>query len=215
MIKRVKVYIIKNVKTNYIMRSIVDTINESSSESVWCLRKNTNNIWIMKKITTKIKEWLIVEAATKNVHNPRKGSTLCVLKDGSSKAIQIKVADTYKNRSSWYGSSDGYDINIKIAPNEYNIDGWTEPHYGRDWDYSDDKYQVKSIQFNVNGKSEIFYIGVSKEEIQSFINSKGNNKLEGILKQIEKVQKELDELMKKKQQAEAEANLKIDESLNK
>ena len=33
-------------------------------------------------------------------------------------------------------------------------------------------------------------------------------KLEGILKQIESVQKELDELMKKKQQAEAEANLK-------
>lgn len=57
-------------------------------------------------------------------------------------------------------------------------------------------------------------MGVSKEAIQSFINSKGNNKLEGILKQIEKVQKELDELMKKKQQAEAEANLKINESLN-
>ena len=37
---------------------------------------------------------------------------------------------------------------------------------------------------------------------------------EGILQQIESVQKESDELMKKKQQAEAEANLKIDESLN-
>lgn len=57
------------------------------------------------------------------------------------------------------------------------------------------------------------YVGVSKDAIQSYINSKGSNKLDSILKQIERVQKELDELIQKKQKAEAEANLEVNESL--
>ena len=103
----------------------------------------------------------------------------------------------------------GYDIVIELEDKAFElfeINGWTQPHYGYGFDYSDEKYQVTEVGD--------LYVGVSKEAIQSFINSKGNNKLEGILKQIEKVQKELDELMKKKQQAEAEANLEITESLN-
>ena len=165
----------------------------------------------MKKIT----EGFITEAAAKNVHNPRKGSTLWVLKNGETKAIAIKVSDNYKVKSAWYGkTSGGYDINIELSQNEYNIDGWTEPHYGRDWDYSDEKYQVKTMAItDTGGKVATYYVGTSKEAIQEFIRKEGSRKLEGILKQIEKVQGELAELMKKKQRAEAEANLEINESL--
>ena len=66
---------------------------------------------------------------------------------------------------------------------------------------------------NKDGKHFLYYVGVSKEAIQQFINSKGSRKLEGILKEIEKKQAELNELMQKKQRAEAEANLEINESL--
>lgn len=164
----------------------------------------------MKKIT----EGFITEAVAKNVHNPRKGSTLWVLKDGETKAIPIKVVDIYKTKSAWYGTSGGYDINVELAQNEYNIDGWVEPHYGRNWDYSDEKYQVKSMAIpDLDSKVATYYIGTSKEVIQEYIRTSGSKKLEGILKQIEKVQNELDELMQKKQRAEAEANLEINESL--
>ena len=155
-------------------------------------------------------EAFINEAAAKNVHMPRKGSTIYVLKKGESKAVPLKVTNVRKLKNAWYGkNSGGYDIVIELEDKAFElfeINGWTQPHYGYGFDYSDDKYQVTEVGD--------LYVGVSKEAIQSFINSKGNNKLEGILKQIEKVQKELDELMKKKQQAEAEANLKINESKN-
>lgn len=164
----------------------------------------------MKKIT----EGFITEAAAKNVHNPRKGSTLWILKDGETKAIPVKIVDIYKTKSAWYGTSGGYDINVELGQNEYNIDGWVEPHYGRNWDYSDEKYQVKSMAIpDLNSKVATYYIGTSKEVIQEYIRTSGSKKLEGILKQIEKVQNELDELMQKKQRAEAEANLEINESL--
>lgn len=165
----------------------------------------------MKNIT----EDFITEAAAKNVHNPRKGSTLWFLKDGETKAVKIKIADTYKVKSAWYGKSGGYDINVELAPNEYNIDGWTEPHYGHNWDYSDEKYQVKSMCLpDTSGKKATYHIGTSKEVIQEFIRTTGSRRLEGILARIEKVQNELSELMQQKQRAEAEANLEINESLN-
>ena len=90
---------------------------------------------------------------------------------------------------------------------------------GGDWDYSDEKYQVQTITFsnmfmNSDSGSGTFYIGVSTEAIQQFINTKGSDKLEGLLKEIEKKQAELDELMQKKQKAEAEANLEVNESKN-
>lgn len=165
----------------------------------------------MKNIT----ENFITEAAAKNVHNPRKGSTLWFLKDGETKAVKIKIADIYKTKSAWYGkTSGGYDINVELAPNEFNIEGWVEPHYGRNWDYSDEKYQVKSMYLpDTSGKNATYYVGTSKEVIQEFIRTNGSRRLEGILTRIEKVQKELSELMQQKQRAEAEANLEINESL--
>lgn len=165
----------------------------------------------MKNLT----ETLITEAAAKNVHNPRKGSTVWVLKEGDTKALPIKIADNHKVKSAWYGKSGGYDINIELAQNEYNIEGWIEAHYGGNFDYSDEKYQVKLIVLTntSTNKNETYYVGTSKEAIQEYIRTAGSKKLEGILKQIEKVQSELNELMQKKQRAEAEANLEINESL--
>jgi len=173
----------------------------------------------MKNLQEKINENLIVEAAAKNVHNPRKGSTIYLLKDGDSKAIKTTIKDVRKVKNSWYGKSGGYDINIELSDNAYGITGWREPHYGGDWDYSDEKYQVQTITFskmfmNSDSGSGTFYIGVSTEAIQQFINTKGSDKLEGLLKEIEKKQAELDELMQKKQKAEAEANLEVNESKN-
>lgn len=163
----------------------------------------------MKNISEILSEKLVTEAAAKNVHNPRKGSTIYLLKDGDTKAIPVKIADSTKVKSNWYGKSGGYDIIIKLSENEYKINGWTESHYGGNFDYSDERYQVQTIAF----ESGTFYVGVSKEAIQSFINTKGSKKLEGILKEIEKKQAELDELIQKKQRAEAESNLEITESL--
>lgn len=45
----------------------------------------------MKKISE-----IIVEAAAKNVHMPRKGSTVYLLKDGDDKAIPVKIVDVKK-----------------------------------------------------------------------------------------------------------------------
>lgn len=164
----------------------------------------------MKNLIETINEGFIVEAAAKNVHNPRKGSTIYVMKKGESKAVPLKVTNVRKIKTAWYGkSSGGYDIVVELEDKAFDlfeINGWAEPHYGKDWDYSDEKYQVAEVGD--------LYVGVSKEAIQSYINSKGSNKLDGILKQIEKVQNELDKLMQKKQKAEAEANLEVNESKN-
>lgn len=168
----------------------------------------------MKTINDIIKEGIIVESAAKNVHNPRKGSTIYLLKDGDSKAIKTTIKDVRKVKNSWYGKSGGYDINIELSDNAYGITGWREPHYGGNWDYSDEKYQVQPIAWGNVADGATFYVGVSAEAIQQFINTKGSNKLEGLLKEIEKKQAELDELMQKKQKAEAEANLEVNESKN-
>ena len=165
----------------------------------------------MKNLIEVINEELIVESAAKNVHMPRKGSTVYLLKDGDDKAIPVKIVDVKKEKMYNNSSNKSYIIHNYLSDNAYGITDYIEYHFNS-IEYKDEHEQVKSYSF---GKEiGTVYVGVSKEAIQSFINSNGNNKLEGILKQIEQVQKELDELMKKKQQAEAEANLKISESLN-
>lgn len=167
----------------------------------------------MRDLVEKINEGLIVEAAAKNVHNPRKGSTIYLLRKGDTKAIPVKVSNVTKRKTSWYGHSGGYDIDVQLSDNEYGITGWLEPHYGHGFDYSDEKYQVK--EFTYAGKDAIvysYYAGVSKEAIQSFISSTSSKKLNGILQEIDKKQKELDELLQKKQKLEGEVNIEITES---
>ena len=163
----------------------------------------------MKKISE-----IIVEAAAKNVHNPRKGSTIYILRKGETKALPVKVSNITKIKTSWYGNNGGYDINVELSDNEYGITGWTERHYGRGFDYSDEKYQVKEFTYtDKDSKASSYYAGVSKEAIQSFISSITTKKLEGLMKEIENKQKELDELMREKQKLEMDINIKITESL--
>lgn len=163
----------------------------------------------MKKISE-----IIVEAAAKNVHNPRKGSTIYLLRKGETKALPVKVSNTTKIKIPWYGNTGGYDINIELSDNEYGITGWTERHYGVGFDYSDEKYQVREfIYTDKDSKTSSYYAGVSKEAIQSFISSISSKKLEELMKEIENKQKELDELMQEKQKLEMDINIKITESL--
>ena len=163
----------------------------------------------MKKISE-----IIVEAAAKNVHNPRKGSTIYILRKGETKALPVKVSNITKIKTSWYGNNGGYDINVELSDNEYRITGWTERHYGRGFDYSKEKYQVKEFTYTgKDSKVSSYYAGVSKEAIQSFISSITSKKLEELMKEIENKQKELDELMREKQKLEMDINIKITESL--
>ena len=154
----------------------------------------------MKNLNEKISENLIVEAAAKNVHNPRKGSTVYLLKDGESKIIKATVTDVKKIKMEKGGRAD------------YKVDHYMEYHFGS-IEYKDEDEQVQVHSFG----EEIgnIYIGTSREVIQEFINTKGKDKLESILKDIEKKEAELEELMQRKQKAESEANLEITESLNK
>ena len=166
----------------------------------------------MKNLNEKISENLIVESNAKNVHNPRKGSTIYLLKDGESKIVKATVTDVKKIKMEKGSRFDSFYIYIYLSDNEYKIDHYLEYHFGS-IEYKDENEQVQVHSFG----EEIgnIYIGTSKEVIQEFINTKGKNKLESILKDIEKKEAELEELMQRKQKAESEANLEITESLNK
>ena len=161
----------------------------------------------MKNLKEIINETLVTEAAAKNVHMPRKGSTVYLLKDGESKAIPVKVVDIKK--SQMYKNDKGsYFIYIYLEENEYRIDMYAHPHFSS-IDYNDDTNQVTSF----GAKDAIMYVGTSKEAIQSFVNNRGRNKIQGIIDHINKLQDELDEYTKKKEKAEQEINLQVTESL--
>ena len=165
----------------------------------------------MKNLIETINEGFIVEAAAKNVHNPRKGSTVYLLKDGDDKAIPVKIVDIKKEKMYNDSSNKSYIIHNYLSDNAYGITDYTEYHFSS-IEYKDEQEQVKSHSF---GKEiGTVYIGVSKEVIQTYINSNAANKLPGILKQIEKLQAELDELMNKKEKLEVELNLHVNESKN-
>lgn len=165
----------------------------------------------MKRLSF-INNEVIMEAAAKNVHNPRKGSTIYLLKDGETKAIKVTVEFVTKVKNSWYSKgSGGYDIVIAISDNDYGIDSWIEPHYGKDWDYSDEKYQVRELFFgNEIGK---VLVGTTKEAIKQFINAKGSSAVKGLSTRVAELKKELEKAEQELAQAEAKANLEITESL--
>ena len=159
----------------------------------------------MKNLNELINEQLINEAAWKDLRNPRKGSTVYVLKDGESKAIQVKIVDVYKTKKSKEGS---YDVNIELGDNKYDFDGYTEYVFGTiNYD------GPKLVNAGTWVDKGTFYIGVSKEAIQEYINTNAANQLKGVLNQIADAEKELAELYKKKEKYEAKANLQISESL--
>lgn len=165
----------------------------------------------MKNLIDKISENFILESAAKNVHNPRKGSTIYLLKDGDDKAIPVKVVDVKKEKMYSDTNSKSYIIRNYLSDNAYDLSSYSEYHFSS-IEYKDETEQVRAYSFG--NEIGTVYIGVSKEAIQAYINTMASKKLPDLLKQIEKVQSELDELMKKKEKLEIDLNLQVNESLN-
>ena len=160
----------------------------------------------MKTLQEHLSENLVMEAAAKNAHLPRKGSTVYILKFGDSVAAPAKVDDIV--RTKMYGSRDrSFIAEIKLSSNKYGLESYTQYHFDS-ISYNDERRQVISLR----DYGEDYYIGTSKEAIQQYVNNIGNTHLPSILKAIERKESELAELYKQKDEAEAQANLVVTES---
>jgi hypothetical protein len=161
----------------------------------------------MKTLQEHISENLITEAAAKNAHLPRKGSTVYILKFGDSVAVPASVTEIIRTKM-YGGGNKSFVAEIKLSSNKYGLESYGQHHFST-IDYSDDRCQVISLR----EYGEDFYIGTSKEAIQQYVNNLGNTRLPGLLKAIEGKEAELAALYKQKDEAEAQANLVVTESL--
>lgn len=160
----------------------------------------------MKSLQEHITENMVMEAAAKNAHLPRKGSTVYILKFGDTVAVPVKVEDII--RTKMYGGKDrSFMAEIRISTNKYGLESYTQHHFDS-ISYDDDRYQVVSLR----DYGEDFYVGTSKEIIQQYVNNIGNTRLPSLLKAIESKEAELAELYKQKDEAQAQANLVVTES---
>ena len=164
----------------------------------------------MRDLVERINEGMIFESAAKDVKIPRKGSTIYILKDGESKAVPVKVTNVVKVKSSWYGRSGGYDVDIELENNSTGVTGWRTMHYADP--KLDEPIQVDTKSFHDIGT---VYIGTSKEAIYEFIKSTSTKKLKNLLKQIEDTENELAELNRQKDALQQKIDTEITESLNK
>ena len=161
----------------------------------------------MKTLQEHLSENLVMEAAAKNAHLPRKGSTVYILKYGDAVAVPVNVTEVV--RTKMYGPKDkSFFANIRLSSNKYGLESYTQPHFDT-IQYNDDKCQVVSARL----QGDNFYIGTSKEAIQQYVNNIGNTLLPELLQSIEQKEAELAELYKRKDKAEAQANLVVTESL--
>ena len=164
---------------------------------------------LQETLQERLSENMVMEAAAKNVHLPRKGSTVYILKFGDSVTVPAKVDDIV--RTKMYGGHDkSFIAEIQLSSNKYGLESYTQRHFDS-ISYDDDRCQVVSVRVD----SEDFYIGTSKEAIQQYVNNIGNTNLPNILKSIERKETELAELYRQKDIAEAQANLVVTESSQK
>lgn len=161
----------------------------------------------MKTLQEHISENLITEAAAKNAHLPRKGSTVYILKFGDSVAVPANVTEIIRTKM-YGGGSKSFIAEIKLSSNKYGLESYTQ-HNFETINYSDDRCQVVSLR----EYGDDYYIGTSKEAIQQYVNNIGNTRLPHILQAIEQKETELAALYKQKDEAEAQANLVVTESL--
>lgn len=160
----------------------------------------------MKTLQEHLSETIVMEAAAKNAHLPRKGSTVYILKFGDSVAVPAKVDDIV--RTKMYGGYDrSFIAEIQLSSNKYGLESYTQYHFDS-ISYDDDRCQVISIREHGGD----YYIGTSKEAIQQYVNNIGNTHLPILLQSIERKESELAELYKQKDEAEAQANLVVTES---
>lgn len=155
---------------------------------------------------------IVNEALAKDVKIPRKGSTVYLLKDGDTKAIPVKVTNVTKVKDKWYGSSGGYDVYIELEDNEYEFTSWITNHYGDP--ALDAPMQVEIHGYGeVDGPTQLMYVGTSKEAISDCIKNVATKKLNVVLSEIQKAEAELEELKQKKTKLEIKINTEITESL--
>lgn len=161
----------------------------------------------MKTLQDFVSENLVMEAAAKNAHLPRKGSTVYVLKFGDNVAVPVTVTEIIRTKM-YGGGSKSFTAEIKLSSNKYGLESYAQHHF-ETINYSDDRCQVISLR----DQGEDYYIGTSKEAIQQYVNNIGNTRLPHILQAIEQKETELAALYKQKDEAEAQANLVVTESL--
>lgn len=161
----------------------------------------------MKTLQEHLSENLVMEAAAKNAHLPRKGSTVYILKFDDNVAVPAKVEDIVKTKM--YGGRDkSFIAEIHLSSNKYGLESYTQHHFDT-ISYDDARHQVVSLR----EYGDNYYIGTSKEAIQQYVNNIGNTRLPSLMQAIERTEAELADLYEQKDEAEAQANLVVTESM--
>lgn len=151
---------------------------------------------------------MITEAAAKDLHKPRRGSTVYLMKKEESKAYKVTITDVIMRKTNDPGVRY---IDIKFSDNPLKVETLTNTHFVNNPEFYKDPKLVTLQSYEGIGT---IYIGVTKEAIQEFINSDANTKLNGLIKKIRNAEKELDDLYKQRDELEYQANLEITESLH-
>ena len=163
----------------------------------------------MKTLNEKINEGLIVESAAKDLHKPRRGSTIYMMKKGETKSYKVVIDDVWVKKTHDPGFQDIY---IRFEDNPLGIEVMTNIHFPGHKEFYEKPKLATIVSFENTGP---VYLGVTKDAISDFIKSEGNNKLPYVMKQIGELQSKLEKLLQQKEELENDINIEITESLNK
>lgn len=146
--------------------------------------------------------------SSKSAINPRKGSTIYLLKQGETKCIPAKVEYTHKYVDrGWDKTGKSYNNYIELADNEYGVKSYNYFIIGG-IDYTD-RDQVITITYD----EQTYYAGISVQVIKAFIDDDANKKLNGVLSNIKELEKQLEDLYKERDGLMTKINTNITESL--
>ena len=163
----------------------------------------------MKDITTFLKEALYdasLNEGLKDVTAPRKGSYIYILKDGDTKAQKVRIENVIK-RPMGKGYDKSFTYVAELADNEYGIKDYYQ------YRFSGINYLPKTVEAQRLDDNETYYFGIDAQSINDFVKADAGKKLEGILKKIDDLEKQLADANEKKAQLEAKINNDITESL--
>ena len=164
----------------------------------------------MKDLHEKINEGLIFESAAKDLHKPRRGSTIYMMKAGETKSYKVEINDVWINKKT--GDPGVHYIEIRFDKNPLGIEKMSNIHFPGHKEFYDKPKLAEIVSFDEIGR---VYLGVTREAIEEFIKSEGNKKLPSIMKQIGELESKLEDLYKQKEKIEADIAIEISESLNK
>lgn len=160
----------------------------------------------MKNLNERINEGLIFESAAKDLHKPRRGSTIYMMKKGETKSYKVVIDDVWVKKTNDPGVQRIY---IRFEDNPLNIDVMTNIHFPGHKEFYEKPKLATLESFDDIGA---VYLGVTKDAISDFIKTEGDKRLPGVLKRIEKLQFELEKLYKEKEEIENDINIEITES---